>query len=206
MKKKTSSGATAVGATAVEKDATREPAAPTNDAAHPARPGAKNRPTPKRRDQEAARRRPLVETDRKAARAAEKERAREARARQRAAADRGEESALPLRDRGPEKRYIRDRVDARLSLGEVAMPLMFILIFSWFLLPKLAAITLALVWVIVLAGLIDSALLWRRIKKDLIAKFGAVPRGGALYAVTRSMQMRRLRFPRPTVKRGDTVA
>ena len=86
------------------------------------------------------------------------------------------------------------------------MPLMFILIFSWFLLPKLAAITLALVWVIVLAGLIDSALLWRRIKKDLIAKFGAVPRGGALYAVTRSMQMRRLRFPRPTVQRGDTVA
>ena len=33
-----------------------------------AREGAKNRPTPKRRDQEAARKRPLVVTDRKQAR------------------------------------------------------------------------------------------------------------------------------------------
>ena len=196
-KKKTTHGATAVGETPAPT--------PAPEPDRPARPGAKNRPTPKRKDQEAARRRPLVETDRKAAKAAEKERAREARAAQRAAADRGEESALPLRDRGPEKRYIRDRVDARLSLGEVAMPLMFVLIFSWFLLPKLAAFTLALVWIVVLAGLIDSALLWRRIKKSLMAKFGKVPSGGALYAVTRSMQMRRLRFPRPVVKRGDTV-
>ena len=33
----------------------------------PERPGAKNRPTPKRRDQEAANKHPVVNTDRKAA-------------------------------------------------------------------------------------------------------------------------------------------
>ena len=39
----------------------------------PQREGAKNRPTPKRRDQEAARKRPLVQADRKSAKAADRE-------------------------------------------------------------------------------------------------------------------------------------
>ena len=48
-----------------------ETAAPeVEERAH--REGAKNRPTPKRRDQEAARKRPLVQTDRKSARAADR--------------------------------------------------------------------------------------------------------------------------------------
>ncbi|HPB73544.1 MAG TPA: DUF3043 domain-containing protein, partial [Phycicoccus sp.] len=37
------------------------------DELHPPREGAKNRPTPKRRDQEAARKQPLVVTDRRKA-------------------------------------------------------------------------------------------------------------------------------------------
>jgi len=49
---------------------------------HDERPGAKNRPTPKRRDQEAARKQPLVVTDRKAAKDRDKDKRREALARQ----------------------------------------------------------------------------------------------------------------------------
>lgn len=193
---------TAGGATRVEEGAQTAPAQP----ATPPRPGAKNRPTPKRKDQEAARRRPLVETDRKAAKAADKERVREARAAQRAAAERGEDHALPMRDRGPEKRYIRDKVDTRLSIGEIALPLMLVAMIAWFIPVRMVqTVGLSLVWLVVLAGLTDAFLMWRRIKKGLLAKFGTVPRGGAAYAIMRAMQIRRGRFPRPAVKRGQQV-
>lgn len=173
---------------------------------HNPRPGAKNRPTPTRKQAEAARRRPLVETDRKAAKEADKKRAREARAAQRAAAERGEESALPARDRGPQKRYIRDRVDARLNIGEIALPLMLLLLLTWMFPNRLVqTLGLALVWTVVLAGIIDAVLLWRRIKKGLVAKFGTVPQGSAQYAVARTMQIRRFRFPRPLVARGTKI-
>lgn len=198
-------GATPAGASKSATDVT--PSAVTTPA-HTPRPGAKNRPTPKRKDQEAARRRPLVETDRKAAKDAERTKTRAAREAQRAAAARGEDSALPLRDRGPEKRFIRNEVDSRLSIGEIAMPLMFVLIIVWFMpfphRATIAMVTLLVVWLLILAGVIDAVLMWRRIKKALLAKFGNVPRGSAPYAVTRAMQMRFARFPRPLVKRGGT--
>ncbi|MGZ4697907.1 MAG: DUF3043 domain-containing protein, partial [Oryzihumus sp.] len=70
-----------------------EPAATETTVAE--RPGAKNRPTPRRRDQEAARKKPLVPTDRKAAANDARLKAREARARQRAAMMTGDEAHLP---------------------------------------------------------------------------------------------------------------
>ncbi len=59
------------------------------------RPGAKNRPTPKRSVQEAARKQPLVVTDRKVAKERDKEKRREALARQRAAMVTGDDAGLP---------------------------------------------------------------------------------------------------------------
>lgn len=174
---------------------------------HPKRPGAKNRPTPKRKEAQAARRKPLVPADREAAKKAAKERAREQRRAQREAADRGEESALPARDRGPQKRFIRDWVDSRWTMGEIAMPLMLVAIGTILIRNFYAqTIALALVWIVVLAGFIDCFIMWRKIRKHLTAKFGSVEPGGARYAVMRSMQMRRTRYPRPVVKRGDKVA
>ena len=193
---------TAGGATRIADAAETTPTPPQT----PPRPGAKNRPTPKRKDQEAARRRPLVETDRKAAKAADKERAREARLERRAAADRGDDSALPARDRGPEKRYIRDMVDSRLNIGEIALPLMLVAMIAWFIpVRAVQTIGLTLVWLVVLLGLTDAILSWRRIKKGLLAKFDSVPRGGMSYTITRAMQIRRGRFPRPAVKRGEKI-
>lgn len=173
---------------------------------HPPRPGAKNRPTPKRKDQEAARRRPIVPADREAAKKADKERQREARQSARAAAERGDESALPQRDRGPEKRYIRDRVDSRLSMGEIAMPLMLLAIVTLFIPnPAVQSYALLVVWAIVIVGAIDSFLLWRRIRSSLEMKFGKVPPRAASYTIMRTFQLRRARFPRPQVKRGDKI-
>ncbi len=39
----------------------------------------------------------------------------------RQALDTGDEKFLPLRDKGPQKRFARDYVDARFSLGEYLM-------------------------------------------------------------------------------------
>ena len=65
----------------------------------------KKGPTPRRRDQEAARRRTLVPEDRKAARKAERQAMAQERMRQRAALETGDERGLPARDKGPQKRW-----------------------------------------------------------------------------------------------------
>ena len=172
--------------------------------------GAKNRPTPSRREQESARRRPLVPTDRKAAAGQSRETARLARAKQRAALLSGEESALPARDKGPVKRFIRDAVDTRWNVGEFMLPVMVVALAS-FALPSIVPsskawaelMMLGLVYGLVAVGVLDSVLMWRRTKKQIIARFGeAPPRGSALYAVMRGFQMRRSRLPRPQVARG----
>jgi hypothetical protein len=176
-------------------------------AAHSARPGAKNRPTPKRRQQEAANKRPLVVTDRKAAAQTDKLRRREQMARQRAAMVTGDDAHLPARDKGPERRFIRDYVDARWSVGEFMLPVMLLVLLlsfvrqSWALLVVFAA-----VYGLIAVAVIDSILMWRRIKSRVAEKYGAdrVPAGGAMYAVMRSFQMRRTRMPKPQVTRGQS--
>ena len=81
----------------------------------------KGAPTPRRKDQVAARQRPLVPNDRKAAREASRAAMREERLKTRAALDTGDERYLPLRDKGPNRRFVRDVVDARWNVGEFVM-------------------------------------------------------------------------------------
>ena len=171
-----------------------------------ARPGAKNRPTPRRRDQEAANKRPLVVADRKAARGTDKVRRKEALAKQRAAMVTGDDAHLPARDKGPERRYLRDYVDARFSVGEIMLPVMLVVLLlslvrtSWAL-----TMVFVLVYGLVIVALIDAVLMWRRVKARIVDKFGPtkVPAGGAMYAVMRAFQIRPTRMPKPQVKRGN---
>jgi Protein of unknown function (DUF3043) len=175
------------------------------------RPGAKNRPTPSRREQEAARKRPLVPTDRKAAASQSREASKVARAKQRAALLSGDEAALPARDKGPVKRFIRDTVDARWNVGEFMLPVMVLVLVLTFVAPLVPAIKswttlliFTMVYGLVVAGVLDAFLMWRRIKARIVARFGeAPPRGSAMYAVLRAFQMRRSRLPRPQVARGS---
>lgn len=174
----------------------------------PPRPGAKNRPTPKRREQEAARKQPLVVTDRKVARDSDRLKRREQQALQRQALLTGDEKNLPARDRGPVRRYVRDFVDARRNLGELMLPIMLLVLALTFVAPRLpAALTLIFAVVYGLIGLaaIDLFLMWRKLKGRLVTKFGAgqIPRGMAMYAVMRAFQMRRTRMPRAQNKRGE---
>jgi len=175
----------------------------------PERPGAKNRPTPKRRDQEAANKHPVVNTDRKAASRSDREARRLAMAETRAAMVTGDESKMPPRDKGPVKRYIRDYVDARFNLGEVLLPLMLLALLLSFVKEVWALTTVfILVYGVLIISMIDAALMWRKIKAGVAAKFGAdaMPAGSMMYAVMRAYQIRRSRLPRPMIKRGEYPA
>ncbi|MCQ1986774.1 DUF3043 domain-containing protein [Arthrobacter sp. zg-Y844] len=164
----------------------------------------KGAPTPRRKDQVAARRRPLVPDDRKAAKAANREALREERMKTRRALDTGEERYLPLRDKGPNRRFVRDIVDARWNLGEFIMiaALVFVL-FSFIRSVDVQLIVMAAFWVLILLVIADSFMLRRQIRKRLTAKFGGPNPGDVWYGVSRSLQLRRFRLPKPQVTRGQ---
>lgn len=166
----------------------------------------KGTPTPRRKDQEAARRRPLVPTDRKASRAAERQAAVEERQRVRRALETGDERNMPFRDRGPQKRFARDFVDARFNLGEYLMFAALAFVVISFIVPQAAAaqvFILAAFWIVFLLVFVDTFWLSRRLKRALQNKFGEVERGTVWYGSMRALQFRPLRLPKPLVKRGQ---
>jgi hypothetical protein len=164
----------------------------------------KGHPTPKRRDSEAARRRPLVADTRGASRE-DKAKRKVARAKSRQAMMRGDEAYLGPRDKGPVKRYLRDIVDSRWNIGEILLPTMLlILVGSLINVPGVQIAMFAAAYGLILFGLVDSIVLWKRTKAKIPQIFGEEPpRGSASYVVLRAFQMRRSRIPRPALERGD---
>lgn len=168
------------------------------------RPGAKNRPTPKRRDQEAANKRPLIVTDRKLAGKTDKAARRQAQAASRAGMMAGDERYLSARDKGPRRRFVRDSVDGRWNVGEFLLPVMLLVLLlslvrtSWALLA-----VFVLVYGLIAISVIDAVLLWRRTRKKLEARFGPAQKGEGFYTFMRAFQMRRTRMPKPQIKRGE---
>jgi hypothetical protein len=169
----------------------------------------KGAPTPKRSAQVAARKRPLVPEDRKASKAAERVAIQDQRLKMRQAMDTGDERFLPLRDKGPQKRFARDYVDARFSLGEFLMFGALIFVVVSLLVPASSEQMIYVLggfWVMFLAVFVDVFILSRKLKKRLTEKFGEVERGTVWYGSMRSLQFRRLRLPKPQVKRGEFPA
>jgi hypothetical protein len=171
----------------------------------PSRPQGKGRPTPRRREAEAANRRPLVQPT--AGRSAEeKAKIRAERGRARDGMMRGEEKYLLERDRGPERRFLRDAVDRRWNVGEILLPAMVIVLAVSFLPYDWARSTFVAAYGLILLGIFDGWLLWRRTKAQFVQTFGKEPgRGSAWYVVLRSFQMRASRVPRPAVARGEEL-
>lgn len=165
----------------------------------------KGRPTPTRKEREAANQRPLVSGDRRAGNKAARARMAESRERARIGMANGEEKYLQARDKGPQRRFIRDYVDARFSVGEVMIPILFIIIILSFVKdPMFQVMSLFGLWGFFLLAVVDSLLVGYLINRKLTAKFGAehVQRGNRWYAAMRAMQMRLMRLPKPQVKRG----
>lgn len=165
----------------------------------------KGRPTPSRKEREAARKRPLVPDDRKQARKEHREKLNASREKARMGMANGEEKYLPQRDKGPQKRWVRDYVDARISIGEFLIPVMFFVIILTFI-PSIEAQTISILglWAFFLVAIIDSTVLGYLVHRKLTKKYGADKvEKVRWYAAMRSLQLRVLRLPKPQVKRGQ---
>ncbi|GHH74437.1 membrane protein [Streptomyces sulfonofaciens] len=166
----------------------------------------KGRPTPKR-SQAQSQRRSVANTPltRKDAAKRQREARRVQMEKQRQALAGGDERYLPARDKGPVRRFARDFVDSRFNVAEFFLPLaVVILVLSMVRVGALQSIALLLWLVVIILIVFDSLASTVRLRKRLAERFpGESTRGAVAYALMRSLQMRRLRMPKPQVKRGE---
>jgi Protein of unknown function (DUF3043) len=178
----------------------------------------KGRPTPKRRDAEGKRRGPAPpppKTQREAQKLARKNRASRAERRREAAERRsrmaaGDDRVLLPRDRGPVKAYVRDVVDSRPHLAGLFMPLAGLVILSLVLQaqPMIQSYVSMFTMALMVAMALEGVLLGRqvtRLARERFPKENISPLGLGWYAFSRASQVRKLRMPKPRVKRGDPV-
>jgi len=163
--------------------------------------GKKGKPTPKRKEAEAkVVTNKLAPTTSKAAKSQDKAAARERRLAARAAYMRGEESALPLRDKGPVRKFVRDYVDSRRTMGEFFLPvIMVVLILT--VIPNRFVQFLAIIFMYaaMLYSIGSGFYFSRKIRKAVNEKFPGEPtKGLGMYGWLRSTQMRKMRAPAPS--------
>jgi Protein of unknown function (DUF3043) len=179
-----------------------EQAGPTSGAVT----AGKGKPTPKRSEAERARRY-NAPGDRKEALRQSRTRDRSARTRKTEAMRRGEEWALPAKDKGPVRALARDLVDSRRRASEFYMYGLVVLLFLLFLHDKVVQTVLPLLLIVmVLIMVVEGYFVGRRVTTLANERFpGQSTRGIKMYAAMRALQIRQLRFPKPRVKPGATV-
>ena len=177
----------------------------------------KGRATPRRREAQGSRRGPVApppKTQREASKRARANRP-DAATRRKAADERregmarGDDRYLMPRDRGPVKAYIRDVVDSRPHLMGLFMPLAMVVVLSLLIPAVQIQQYLSLFSMIVLVLMItEGVILGFQVTRKTREKFPDETVGGlsaGWYAFTRASQLRRLRIPKPRVKRGANV-
>ena len=188
---------------------TKSETATTVPAEPQGKPGGKGRPTPTRKEAEAARKQALKKPrNRKEASAIRRDKVRTERAKMQSAMQTGDDRYLPAADKGPVRRFARDYVDARYSVMEFALPVLLVVslvgvVFSAQF-PWLAGVVNLLFLVMIVLIAADWFLLSAGLRKAVTVKFPKEStKGLGFYAVRRTMQMRRWRMPKPMVKRGE---
>ncbi len=188
-----------------------EPAAqtPAIDPNLPADQQPKGKPTPSRKEAEAARKAALSgSADPKAARNASREARFKEREAARAALMSGDPKRLPARDAGPVKAYVRDYIDSRLSVGELFIPVALAVLLLGFLHVDWVQLLLVYIWIFMLVGVvIDGLWIWFRLRRNLAEKLPNEDHSGAtFYGIMRALQLRRFRLPPPRVGIGGKPA
>jgi hypothetical protein len=186
------------------KDAAQSPVSQAKQPRDPQAP--KGRPTPKRSQAQSQRRSVAhTPTNRKEAAKRQREERRSALERQRQALASGDERYLPVRDKGPVRRFARDYIDSRWCVAEFFLPMAVIILVLTIIRNQQVQYIGMLLWLAVIVMIVlDSLVTGLRLRKRLAEKFPDDNRRGAVaYALMRSLQMRRLRLPKPQVKRGE---
>lgn len=173
-----------------------EPEQPATTVDH-APTGKKDRPTPTRKEAEAARRQRITTTlTKKEARLAASRSSRAERMK-----------AISAREAAPEKVLMRDYIDARFNLGEFLLPAVVVILAVTILgsyWQPVTLITTLVMYLFIFGVFVDGYLMWRGFKKVLAVRLPkASPKGLLLYGMTRSTQIRRFRSPAPRIKRGE---
>lgn len=177
-------------------------------APEPAKVGGKGRPTPTRKEAEAAARaRAKVPRTRKEMARAQREARAESSQKVRAAMKAGDERYYLPRDRGPVRRFVRDFVDTRFSIVELMIPLLIVtMVLGYSGSPRLAGIGNTLLFGTLLLVVMDMVFLRFRLRRELARRFPEEShKGTTYYAVTRAMQMKFMRLPKPQVKIGQEL-
>jgi hypothetical protein len=166
----------------------------------------KGRPTPSRKEAEAAAKaRAKPPRTRRVQVAAQRAIKGESSQRVRQGMRNGEEKYLLARDKGPVRRFIRDFVDSRFSFIELIIPLLVVtMVFGYSGNSTLASLGNAILFGSIL--LVDMLMLRFRLRRQLGARFpDESVKGTTYYAVTRAMQMKFMRLPKPKVKIGQEL-
>ena len=171
----------------------------------------KGRPTPKRSEAQGRRPGPPPPppTTRKEAYKRMREQQASGRGSAREAAARGDDSALPARDRGPVRRLVRDVVDARRNAGSLFLVVAALVLIGYFIPNRAVQSYTVFVWfAFFLVIIADSFVLGRRIKRIVLERFPnhkESMRSLIWYGVSRATMIRRWRFPKPQVALGADV-
>ncbi len=168
----------------------------------------KGRPTPSRKEAEAARRQRVKPAlTRKEAAAQRRAATRADRERVKVAMDTGDERGYMPRDRGPVRAFIRDFVDSRRSVAEYFLPLMLVvLVLGWIPNPQIVMASTTLMLMILIFGVADLIFLSRRLKRQVRDRFpDDNSRGNTFYGISRATMIRRMRLPKARVKPGAVI-
>jgi hypothetical protein len=193
--------------TTVESAAEDADSAPdAGGAAGRATTAAKGRPTPKRSEAERRRRPVSAPGDRKEANRQSRDRQRGDRARRQQALAKGEQWALPVRDRGAVRALTRDYVDSRRRVSEFYMYGLVVLLALLFVRNAFVqSIVPLVVLAAVLVMLVEGIFIGRRARALAEERLpGESTQGMRLYAAMRALQIRQLRMPKPRIKPGDS--
>lgn len=192
----------------------------------------KGRPTPSRREQEISRgvirdpnamtaaqagqrrkelKKSMSKEEWKEYKRKEREESRERNRIQRERLDSGDERYLLDRDKGAERRYVRNWVDSKRFFNNMFMPFAAVLLVTLLLMsfaPDIYEILSLVLWVAIIAFLIEGVIIGRRVNKATRIKFPETTEAGfrlGFYAWSRATQPRKWRTPRPQVELGATV-